>query len=148
GREHAFAWKIAQSPRCSRLYVAPGNAGTAQIATNVDLNVNDFQGIKKLVLEKQIELVVVGPEDPLVNGITDFFQNDRALKKVKMIGPDAAGARLEGSKDFSKAFMNKYGIPTAGSHTFTTETLEAGLAYISENTGPYVLKADGLAAGK
>ncbi len=148
GREHAFAWKLAQSPRCTRLFVAPGNAGTARIATNVDLGVNDFEGIKKLVLEQNIELVVVGPEDPLVNGITDFFRNDRSLKKVMIIGPDAAGARLEGSKDFSKAFMNKYGIPTAFSHTFTPETLEEGLQYIAGNPGPYVLKADGLAAGK
>lgn len=148
GREHAFAWKLTQSPRCSRLFVAPGNAGTAAIATNVNLGVNDFEGIKKLVLEEHIELVVVGPEDPLVNGIVDFFRNDRALKKVKIIGPDATGAQLEGSKDFSKAFMNKYGIPTAFSHTFTPETLETGLKYIAENPGPYVLKADGLAAGK
>lgn len=148
GREHAFAWKLVQSPKCTRLFVAPGNAGTAGIATNVDLSVNDFEGIKKLVLDQHIELVVVGPEDPLVNGIVDFFRKDRSLKKVKIIGPDAAGAQLEGSKDFSKAFMNKYGIPTAFSHTFTPETLEAGLKYIAENPGPYVLKADGLAAGK
>lgn len=148
GREHAFAWKLAQSPRCTRLFVAPGNAGTAQIATNADLGVNDFEGIKKLVLDQHIELVVVGPEDPLVNGITDFFRQDKSLKKVKIIGPDAAGAQLEGSKDFSKAFMNKYGIPTAFSHTFTPETLEPGLKYIADNPGPYVLKADGLAAGK
>lgn len=148
GREHAFAWKLAQSPRCTRLFVAPGNAGTAQIATNVDLGVNDFEGIKKLVLDQQIELVVVGPEDPLVNGITDFFRQDKSLKKVKIIGPDAAGAQLEGSKDFSKAFMNRYGVPTAFSHTFTPETLQAGLKYIADNPGPYVLKADGLAAGK
>ncbi len=148
GREHAFAWKLAQSPRCTRLFVAPGNAGTAQIATNVDLGVNDFEGIKKLILDQQIQLVVVGPEDPLVNGITDFFRQDKSLKKVKIIGPDAAGAQLEGSKDFSKAFMNRYGVPTAFSHTFTPETLQAGLKYIADNPGPYVLKADGLAAGK
>lgn len=148
GREHAFAWKLAQSPRCTRLFVAPGNAGTAQIATNVNIGVNDFEGIKKLVLDEHIELVIVGPEDPLVNGITDFFRTDKALKKVKIIGPDAAGAQLEGSKDFSKAFMNKYGIPTAFSHTFTPETLDAGLKYIADHPGPYVLKADGLAAGK
>jgi len=148
GREHAFAWKLAQSPRCTRLFVAPGNAGTAQIATNVNIGVNDFEGIKKLVLDEHIELVIVGPEDPLVNGITDFFRTEKALKKVKIIGPDAAGAQLEGSKDFSKAFMNKYGIPTAFSHTFTPETLDAGLKYIADHPGPYVLKADGLAAGK
>lgn len=148
GREHAFAWKLAQSPRCTRLFVAPGNAGTAQIATNINIGVNDFEGIKKLVLDERIELVIVGPEDPLVNGITDFFRTDKALKKVKIIGPDAAGAQLEGSKDFSKAFMNKYGIPTAFSHTFTPETLDAGLKYIADRQGPYVLKADGLAAGK
>jgi phosphoribosylamine--glycine ligase len=148
GREHAFAWKLSQSSRCDKLFVAPGNAGTAQIATNVAIGVNDFENIKSLVITEKIELVVVGPEDPLVNGIVDFFKADKSLKKIKIIGPDSAGARLEGSKDFSKDFMNKYGIPTAYSKTFTKESLNEGLEYISANPGPYVLKADGLAAGK
>jgi phosphoribosylamine---glycine ligase len=148
GREHTFAWKIAQSKRCKKLFVAPGNAGTAQIATNLDIAVNDFEGIKKAVISESISLVVVGPEDPLVKGIVDFFKADKQLKKVKIIGPDAHGAKLEGSKDFSKAFMQKYGIPTAFSETFTQDTLEQGLAYLEDQAGPYVLKADGLAAGK
>ena len=148
GREHAFAWKMAQSKKCDKLFVAPGNAGTGQIATNVDIKVDDFEGIKKLVLAERISLVVVGPEDPLVKGIVDFFKADKQLKKVKIVGPDASGARLEGSKDFSKAFMQKHGVPTAFSETFTRETLEAGLVYLDKQSGPYVLKADGLAAGK
>jgi phosphoribosylamine---glycine ligase len=148
GREHAFAWKMAQSKKCDKLFVAPGNAGTGQIATNVDIKVDDFEGIKKLVLAETISLVVVGPEDPLVKGIVDFFKADKQLKKVKIVGPDASGARLEGSKDFSKAFMQKHGVPTAFSETFTRETLESGLAYLDKQAGPYVLKADGLAAGK
>lgn len=148
GREHALSWKLAQSPKCSQLFVAPGNAGTAEFATNLPLDVNDFAGIKNAVLEKDIKLVIVGPEDPLVNGIVDFFKADKALKKIAIIGPDAAGARLEGSKDFSKEFMLKYGIPTAAAQTFTPETLQAGLAYLDTQKGPYVLKADGLAAGK
>ncbi|HLO46310.1 MAG TPA: phosphoribosylamine--glycine ligase [Leadbetterella sp.] len=148
GREHAFAWKMAQSKKCDKLFVAPGNAGTAQVATNVDIKVDDFEGIKKLVLTEGISLVVVGPEDPLVKGIVDFFKADKQLKKVKIVGPDASGARLEGSKDFSKAFMQKHGVPTAFSETFTRETLDAGLAYLDKQSGPYVLKADGLAAGK
>jgi phosphoribosylamine---glycine ligase len=148
GREHAFAWKIAQSKKCDKLFVAPGNAGTSQIATNVDIKVDDFEGIKNLVLAESIGMVVVGPEDPLVKGIVDFFKADKQLRKIRIIGPDASGARLEGSKDFSKAFMQKHGVPTAFSETFTKDTLEAGLAYLEKQTGPYVLKADGLAAGK
>jgi phosphoribosylamine--glycine ligase len=148
GREHAFAWKMAQSKKCDKLFVAPGNAGTGQIATNVDIKVDDFEGIKKLVLAESIVLVIVGPEDPLVKGIVDFFKADKQLKKVKIVGPDASGARLEGSKDFSKAFMQKHGVPTAFSETFTKETLATGLAYLDKQAGPYVLKADGLAAGK
>lgn len=148
GREHAFAWKIKQSTKCDKLFVAPGNAGTAQIAQNINIGVNEFEKIKELVLSESIEMVVVGPEDPLVNGIVDFFKNDRALKKVKIIGPDAAGARLEGSKDFSKNFMLKYGIPTARCETFTKKNLQAGIEYIAKSQGPFVLKADGLAAGK
>ncbi|MCF8325963.1 MAG: phosphoribosylamine--glycine ligase [Leadbetterella sp.] len=148
GREHAFAWKMAQSKKCDKLFVVPGNAGTSQIATNVDIKVDDFEGIKKLVLSERIDLVVVGPEDPLVKGIVDFFKADKQLKKVKIVGPDASGARLEGSKDFSKTFMQKHGVPTAFSETFTRETLESGLDYLDKQAGPYVLKADGLAAGK
>lgn len=148
GREHAFAWKIAQSKNCEKLFVAPGNAGTAAIATNVNIKVDDFPKIKELVLVESIKLVVVGPEDPLVKGIVDFFKADKKLKKVKIIGPDSKGAKLEGSKDFSKAFMQKYGVPTAFSETFTKETLDKGLDYLDRQNGPYVLKADGLAAGK
>jgi len=148
GREHAFAWKIAQSKNCEKLFVAPGNAGTAAIATNVNIKVDDFSKIKELVLAESIKLVVVGPEDPLVKGIVDYFKADKQLKKVKIIGPDSNGAQLEGSKDFSKAFMQKYGVPTAFSETFTKETLDNGLDYLDSQNGPYVLKADGLAAGK
>ena len=148
GREHAFAWKITQSKNCEKLFVAPGNAGTAAIATNVNIKVDDFQKIKELVLAESIKLVVVGPEDPLVKGIVDYFKADKQLKKVKIIGPDRKGAQLEGSKDFSKAFMQKYGVPTAFSETFTKETLDNGLDYLDSQNGPYVLKADGLAAGK
>jgi phosphoribosylamine--glycine ligase len=148
GREHTLAWKIAQSKLCDRLYVAPGNAGTTAIAENVRVEVTDFEGIKELVLEKSVDLVVVGPEAPLVEGIVDFFQADKKLKKVRIIGPDASGARLEGSKDFSKEFMNRYRVPTAFSKTFTKATLEEGKSYIDSQTGPFVLKADGLAAGK
>ncbi len=148
GREHTLTWKMAQSGRCDKLFVAPGNAGTAEIAENVDLSVTDFEGIKKLVLEKDIQLVVVGPEVPLVAGIVDFFKADAKLKKVGIIGPDSKGALLEGSKDFSKDFMMKYGVPSAFSKTFTKETLEEGKTYIENQKGPYVLKADGLAAGK
>jgi phosphoribosylamine--glycine ligase len=148
GREHAFAWKIAQSKKCEKLFVAPGNAGTSEVATNVDIKVDDFEGIKNLVLSENIGMVIVGPEDPLVKGIVDFFKADKKLRKIRIIGPDASGARLEGSKDFSKAFMQKHGVPTAFSETFTKDTLAAGLAYLDKQTGPYVLKADGLAAGK
>lgn len=148
GREHAFAWKISQSKNCEKLFVAPGNAGTAAIATNVNIKVDDFAKIKELVLAENIKLVLVGPEDPLVKGIVDFFKADKQLKKVKIVGPDSKGAQLEGSKDFSKAFMQKYGVPTAFSETFTKETLNQGLAYLDKQAGPYVLKADGLAAGK
>ena len=148
GREHAFSWKIAQSAQCEELYVAPGNAGTADVATNVQLGVNDFQGIAEFVKQKSIDLVVVGPEDPLVNGIADFFAGDKDLSMVGLVGPGAAGARLEGSKDFSKQFMQKHKIPTALSKTFTKDSLEEGLNYVSSHPLPVVLKADGLAAGK
>ncbi|KOF02532.1 phosphoribosylamine--glycine ligase [Roseivirga seohaensis subsp. aquiponti] len=148
GREHAFAWKISQSPRCNKLFVAPGNAGTASIAENVNIKVTDFKTIGEFVIENQIDLVVVGPEDPLVNGIRDYFEKDSQLKSVLLVGPGAAGAQLEGSKDFSKDFMNRHGVPTAKSKTFTIDTLEEGLNYVSSHPTPIVLKADGLAAGK
>ncbi|MCE7042954.1 phosphoribosylamine--glycine ligase [Dyadobacter sp. CY312] len=148
GREHAFAWKIAQSPLCDGLYAAPGNAGTAQIATNLPISYNDFEGVAKAVLEHNIELVIVGPEEPLVNGIVDYFESRPELSKIKLIGPNKAGAQLEGSKDFSKNFMQKYGVPTASSRTFTAETLAIGLEYLETLPLPIVLKADGLAAGK
>ncbi|WP_341227640.1 phosphoribosylamine--glycine ligase [uncultured Arcticibacterium sp.] len=148
GREHTFAWKMAQSSRCEKLYVAPGNAGTSEIAENVNISILDFEAIKSFVLEKEIEMVVVGPEAPLVAGIVDFFKQDKQLKKVKIIGPSAKGAMLEGSKDFSKDFMLRHNVPTAASKTFTKDTLEEGFVYIDSYPGPYVLKADGLAAGK
>lgn len=148
GREHAFTWKIAQSANLTKLYVAPGNAGTQAIAENVAIGVNDFEAIKTLVLEKSIELVVVGPEEPLVRGIVDFFKKDEALQQVKIVGPSAEGAQLEGSKDYSKAFMERHNIPTAKYATFLDSQLEEGLAYLDTIDGPYVLKADGLAAGK
>jgi len=148
GREHAFSWKIAQSENCDNLYIAPGNAGTAELGENIALNVNDFEGIVSFVLDKHIDLVVVGPEDPLVNGIKDFFEADERLTKIGVVGPSKAGAQLEGSKDFSKQFMDKYDIPTARSKTFTKDTLEEGLNYVSSHPTPVVLKADGLAAGK
>ncbi|MBA4850985.1 phosphoribosylamine--glycine ligase [Emticicia sp. BO119] len=148
GREHAFAWKISQSKNLTQLFVAPGNAGTAQLATNLPIAVSDFTGIAQAVKEHNIEMIIVGPEDPLVKGIVDFFKKDKSLKKVKIVGPDAAGAQLEGSKDFSKNFMQKYGIPTAASQTFTKDTLDEGLAYLEKQSLPIVLKADGLAAGK
>jgi phosphoribosylamine---glycine ligase len=148
GREHAFAWKIAQSPLCSRLFVAPGNAGTAELAQNVALSVNDFEGIAHFALQQQINLIVVGPEEPLVRGIRDYFSARPELKHIGLIGPDKHGAMLEGSKDFAKAFMRQNHIPTAGSRTFTAATLQEGLHYLSTHALPIVLKADGLAAGK
>lgn len=148
GREHAFSWKIAQSPKCEQLFIAPGNAGTAALGQNVPLKVNDFEAIAEFVIANEVELVVVGPEDPLVNGIVDFFQDHEQLKQVHVVGPTKAGAQLEGSKDFSKQFMDKYQIPTARSKTFTIDSLEEGLNYVSSHPTPVVLKADGLAAGK
>ncbi len=148
GREHTFAYKIAQSNRCSKLFVAPGNAGTSSIASNLPLNVTDFQGIKKAVLELDIEMVVVGPEDPLVLGIYDFFKEDEALSNVLVIGPSKRGALLEGSKERAKEFMMQHQIPTAAYQSFTPETLEAGKLFLETLKAPYVLKADGLAAGK
>ena len=148
GRESAFAWKLSQSPLCEELYIAPGNAGTGQYGTNVNLTVTDFEGIKALVLEKCINLVLVGPEEPLVKGIHDFFLADEQLKNVPVIGPQQEGAQLEGSKDFSKQFMQRHNIPTAASRTFTRDTLQDGLEYLATQGLPIVLKADGLAAGK
>jgi phosphoribosylamine---glycine ligase len=148
GREHTFAWKISQSPLCDKLFVAPGNAGTAELATNLPISYNDFEAVAEAVLSQKIDLLVVGPEEPLVLGIVDYFQSRPDLRHVRLIGPDKAGAQLEGSKDFSKAFMHKYGIPTAASRTFTAETLEEGHKYLEAHALPIVLKADGLAAGK
>ncbi len=148
GREHAFAWKIAQSPLCSNIFVAPGNAGTAQIANNLPIGYNDFEQIAAAVLAHHIDLVVVGPEEPLVKGVRDYFASRADLSHVLMVGPDSKGAMLEGSKDFSKNFMVKYGVPTAKSQTFTKDTLAEGLAYLAAQKLPIVLKADGLAAGK
>lgn len=148
GREHAFAWKLRQSHLCEQLYVAPGNAGTATIATNVVIHPDDKAFLKTFVLQHQIGMVVVGPEDPLVNGLADFFAGDPELKSVAFIGPKAAGALLEGSKDFAKQFMLRYGIPTASYQTFNRDSVQEGLAYIDQQHLPIVLKANGLAAGK
>ena len=148
GREHALAWKIAQSERVSKVYIAPGNAGTASVGENLMINLSDFQSIKDVVLKYRINLVVVGPEQPLVDGIVDFFKSDDDLKNVNIIGPDKKGAQLEGSKAFAKSFMEKYGIPTAKCFTVTAENLNDGIKYLETLQSPYVLKADGLAAGK
>lgn len=148
GREHALAWKMLQSKKCSKLFVAPGNAGTAQIAKNVTINPNDFDAVKQLVLSEKIEMVVVGPEDPLVNGVYDFFTNDAELASIPVIGPSKHGAQLEGSKEFAKEFLVRHNIPTARYESFTAETVEKGYAFLETLNAPYVLKADGLAAGK
>jgi len=148
GREHAFAWKFVQSEKLEKLYVAPGNAGTAEIAENVAIDPNDFENVKDFVLEKEVNMVVVGPEDPLVNGIHDFFLTDDAIKNIPVIGPEKLGAQLEGSKDFSKEFMFRHNIPTAKYKSITPENLEEGVAFLESLKAPYVLKADGLAAGK
>ena len=148
GREHALAWKMLQSPKCTSLFVAPGNAGTASIAKNVSINPNDFETVKKLVLAENIQMVVVGPEDPLVNGIYDFFKNDSQLASIPVIGPSKLGAQLEGSKEFAKEFLVKHNIPTAKYENFTAETVEKGCQFLDTLNAPYVLKADGLAAGK
>ena len=148
GREHAFAWKIAKSSSCNNLFIAPGNAGTAEVGNNVEIGVNDFESIKKFVLSEGIEMVVVGPEDPLVNGIYDFFKEDEELQNISLIGPSKEGARLEGSKEFAKEFMFRHNIPTAKYKAFTKDNLEEGYAFLESLDAPYVLKADGLAAGK
>ncbi|MBC7525221.1 MAG: phosphoribosylamine--glycine ligase [Flavobacterium sp.] len=148
GREHALAWKMIQSPKCETLFVAPGNAGTASIATNVVLDILNFEQIKQFVLLEKIDMVVVGPEDPLVHGIYDFFKNDVNLNSIPVIGPSKIGAQLEGSKEFAKKFLIKHGIPTAGYDSFTSKTVENGFNFLETIQSPYVLKADGLAAGK
>jgi len=148
GREHTFAWKIAQSPLCKTLYVAPGNSGTAQIAQNINIAVTDFPAIKELVLSKHIDMVVVGPEDPLVLGIHDYFLNDEDLKHVSVIGPQKAAATLEGSKEFAKEFLFRHKIPTAAYQTFNADNVNEGFKFLETLKPPYVLKADGLAAGK
>lgn len=148
GREHTFAFKIAESPRCENLFVAPGNAGTALIAENVAISVNDFRAIKQCVLENKIEMVVVGPEGPLVNGIYNYFADSSSLKDVMLIGPSKKGALLEGSKERAKEFMMAHGIPTAAYESFTAENLDEGKSFLETLQSPYVLKADGLAAGK
>ncbi|WP_418511982.1 phosphoribosylamine--glycine ligase [Corallibacter sp.] len=148
GREHAFAWKLAKSNRCKALFVAPGNSGTNAIATNLNIGVTDFEAIKAAVLEHQVDLVVVGPEDPLVQGIHDFFLEDEALKNVAVIGPQQAAAELEGSKEFAKEFMVRHNIPTAAYESFTKDNVDDGYNFLETLKPPYVLKADGLAAGK
>lgn len=148
GREHALAWKIAQSEKVDRLFIAPGNAGTAGCGENVDIKADDFETLKEFAVANSIGMVVVGPEDPLVKGIYDDFKNDPRTSSIPVIGPSKAGAVLEGSKDFAKGFMQRHGIPTAKYRTFTGETLEEGLAFLETLKAPYVLKADGLCAGK
>ncbi|MDA9638593.1 phosphoribosylamine--glycine ligase [Candidatus Arcticimaribacter] len=148
GREHTIAWKLAQSPNCGKLFVAPGNAGTHEIATNLAIGINDFTEIKKAILSNDIQMVIVGPEDPLVNGIHNFFLKDKQLKDVIVVGPQKDAAKLEGSKEFAKEFMKAHNIPTAQYDSFTAETVEEGCRFLDTMNPPYVLKADGLAAGK
>lgn len=148
GREHALAWKIAQSPQVEKLYIAPGNAGTAGVGENVPIKADDFEAIKTFVIDNAVDMVVVGPEDPLVKGVYDFFKADSCLSSIPVIGPSRQGAVLEGSKDFAKAFMQRHHIPTAAYKTFTADTLQDGLAFLETLKAPYVLKADGLCAGK
>ena len=148
GREHALAWKIAQSTKVSKLFIAPGNAGTATVGQNVDINANDFDALKRFALDNDVQMVVVGPEDPLVNGIYDDFKNDARTTHIPVIGPSRKGATLEGSKDFAKAFMARHAIPTARYKTITAQNIDEGLAFLETLKAPYVLKADGLCAGK
>lgn len=148
GREHAIAWKISKSPKCDELFIAPGNAGTEQVGKNVNLSLSDFDSIAQFILEHKVDMLVVGPEAPLVDGICDFFQNKDAFKDLLIIGPDQAGAVLEGSKDFAKEFMAQYQIPTARYKTFNSSNIDEAFAFLEELQAPYVLKADGLAAGK
>lgn len=148
GREHALSWKIAQSSLCEKLFIAPGNAGTAQLGENINISATDFESLKTFVIENEIEMLVVGPEDPLVKGIYDFFKNDEVLSEVCVIGPSQEGAKLEGSKEYSKQFMQRHDIPTAAYDSFTKESLNEGYDFLETLSPPYVLKADGLAAGK
>jgi phosphoribosylamine--glycine ligase len=148
GREHALAWKIAQSPKLSTLYIAPGNPGTATVGTNLPIAADNFPALKNAVIENNIDLVVVGPEDPLVKGVVNFFADDAELKHITVVGPDKVGAQLEGSKDFSKQFMFRHNIPTAGYLSVTAENIAEGIEFLNSLKAPYVLKADGLAAGK
>ncbi|KAA6319263.1 Phosphoribosylamine--glycine ligase [termite gut metagenome] len=148
GREHALAWKIAQSPKIEKLYIAPGNAGTSAVGENIHIKPTDFAGLRTFVLDKEIDMVVVGPEDPLVKGIYDFFKEDNELKHIAIIGPSKEGAKLEGSKEFAKGFMQRHNIPTARYKTVTAATLNEGFAFLQTLSAPYVLKADGLCAGK
>ncbi len=148
GREHALAWKISKSYKCSKLFVAPGNAGTATIANNVSINILDFEAIKAFTIQEKVEMIVVGPEDPLVHGIYDFFKNDSQLNHIPVIGPSKIGAQLEGSKEFAKQFLIKHNIPTAAYNSFTAKTVENGCDFLETLQPPYVLKANGLAAGK
>ena len=148
GREHAISWKISQSKKCRNLYIAPGNAGTELVGNNLSVNINDFKEVKLIVIEKSIDLVIVGPEEPLVRGIVDFFKSDDELKHVKIFGPSSEGSKLEGSKDFSKEFMFRNNIPCAKSKTFNKNNLSEGISFLEKINPPYVLKADGLAAGK
>lgn len=148
GREHALAWKIAQSQKIEKLYIAPGNAGTASVGENVAIKADDFEGIKQFVLANAVDMVVVGPEDPLVKGVYDFFKNDSQLAPIPVIGPSKQGAVLEGSKDFAKSFMQRHGIPTAAYRSFNGTNIEEGIAFLETLQPPYVLKADGLCAGK
>ena len=148
GREHAISWKISKSNKCKNLYIAPGNAGTSLVGNNLIININDFEEVKSIVIEKAIDLVIVGPEEPLVRGIVDFFKSDNELKNIKIFGPGSDGSKLEGSKDFSKEFMFRNNIPCAKSKTFSKESLSEGISFLEKINPPYVLKADGLAAGK
>jgi len=148
GREHALAWKISQSDKTDNLYIAPGNAGTREVGTNLPIDIDDFVDIKKVVIERDIDILVVGPEVPLVNGITDKFKSDPALKNISIIGPGKTGAMLEGSKKFAKEFMYRHGIPTAAYKSFNANNIEDGFRFLDSLKAPYVLKADGLAAGK
>ena len=148
GREHALAWKIAQSPKIEKLFIAPGNAGMSNVGENVAIKVNDFEAIRQFVIDRQVDMVVVGPEVPLVEGISDYFKQDEALKSIPVIGPSKEGAQMEGSKEFAKRFMQRHHIPTARYQAFNSSTLNEGLAFLETLEAPYVLKADGLAAGK
>ena len=148
GREHTFCWKLAQSKSTNQIFAAPGNAGTARLANNLDIGINDFDALKKAVIENNIDLVLVGPEAPLVNGVHDYFLADIQLKNIPVIGPQKFGATLEGSKEFAKAFMSRHNIPTAQYGSFTPGNIEEGYAFLDQMTAPYVLKADGLAGGK